>query len=168
MNDVLPKPFTKEGLLSMLEKHLQHLKKNAAGGLEVMPPPLNSAKRSLKGEDSPATSPSAVSNWNSPNQLTGGSPGGSLSADEPYMQAGSYVQPGMQAQQQARYGPSAPGALAMPPRQQPAPQQPNMHRRGIDNISGGPDMGGDAKRQHMYGQPNPLAHLQQPMRPPPR
>ena len=27
MNDVLPKPFTKEGLLHMLEKHLPHLKK---------------------------------------------------------------------------------------------------------------------------------------------
>jgi len=26
MNDVLPKPFTKEGMLSMLEKHLIHLK----------------------------------------------------------------------------------------------------------------------------------------------
>lgn len=26
MNDVLPKPFTKEGMLSMLEKHLLHLK----------------------------------------------------------------------------------------------------------------------------------------------
>ncbi|KAI5122201.1 hypothetical protein M0805_002690 [Coniferiporia weirii] len=26
MNDILPKPFTKEGLLSMLEKHLTHLK----------------------------------------------------------------------------------------------------------------------------------------------
>ncbi len=26
MNDILPKPFTKEGLLGMLEKHLMHLK----------------------------------------------------------------------------------------------------------------------------------------------
>ncbi|KAG5716450.1 hypothetical protein E4T56_gene17580 [Termitomyces sp. T112] len=26
MNDILPKPFTKEGLLDMLEKHLMHLK----------------------------------------------------------------------------------------------------------------------------------------------
>ncbi|KAG6843327.1 hypothetical protein H0H93_001390, partial [Arthromyces matolae] len=26
MNDILPKPFTKEGLLDMLEKHLIHLK----------------------------------------------------------------------------------------------------------------------------------------------
>lgn len=166
MNDVLPKPFTKEGLLSMLEKHLQHLKKQAGGGLEVMPPPLNSAQRSLKAEDSPATSPAAVSNWNSPNQLTGGSPGGSLTADEPYMQAGSYVQPGMQAQQ-ARYTSAAPGALAMPPRQQPPPQA-GMHRRNISDITGGPEMAGDAKRQQMYGPPNPLAHLQQPMRPPPR
>ena len=26
MNDILPKPFTKQGLLDMLEKHLMHLK----------------------------------------------------------------------------------------------------------------------------------------------
>lgn len=26
MNDILPKPFTKEGLLDMLEKHLDHFK----------------------------------------------------------------------------------------------------------------------------------------------
>jgi osomolarity two-component system response regulator SKN7 len=28
MNDILPKPFTKEGLLQLLEKHLNHLKKH--------------------------------------------------------------------------------------------------------------------------------------------
>lgn len=150
----------------MLEKHLQHLKKHNAGGLEVMPPPLNSVKRNLKTEDSPTTSPSAVSNWNSPSQLTGTSPSGSLNAEDSYMQAGSYVQPGMQAQQ-SRFAPGPPGALVMPPRQQPAAQA-NMHRRGISDISGGPDMSGDAKRQQMYGAANPLAHLQQPMRPPPR
>lgn len=30
MNDILPKPFKKEGLLSMLEKHLSHLKEHHA------------------------------------------------------------------------------------------------------------------------------------------
>jgi hypothetical protein len=28
MNDVLPKPFTKEGMLRTLEKHLAHLKRD--------------------------------------------------------------------------------------------------------------------------------------------
>lgn len=165
MNDVLPKPFTKEGLLSMLEKHLQHLKKQSGGRLEVMqPPPLNSAKRGLKNEDSPTTSPATGSNWNSPSNLTGTSPNGSMSADESYMQTGSYIQPGLQ---QARYATAAPGALAMPPRQQPN-LQAGLHRRGISDISGGPEMATDAKRQQIYGPSNPLAHLQQPMRPPPR
>ena len=40
MNDVLPKPFTKEGLLSMLEKHLSHLKKSMHPGSGLEPPSL--------------------------------------------------------------------------------------------------------------------------------
>jgi len=55
MNDVLPKPFTKEGLLSMLEKHLGHLKKHSQQTLELNPPQASvAAKRSYKSEDSPA------------------------------------------------------------------------------------------------------------------
>ena len=47
MNDILPKPFTKEGLLSMLDKHLTHLKVMHAIRNSVVPrgaggiPPLN-------------------------------------------------------------------------------------------------------------------------------
>jgi osomolarity two-component system, response regulator SKN7 len=61
MNDVLPKPFTKEGLLNMLEKHLQHLKK-PLHGMDAMgvPQPVQplahtSAKQSMKDEDSPGS-----------------------------------------------------------------------------------------------------------------
>ncbi|KAJ6546882.1 HSF-type DNA-binding-domain-containing protein [Mycena capillaripes] len=51
MNDILPKPFTKEGLLDMLEKHLTHLtviKEKMSGSMRISRaptgiPPLNDA-----------------------------------------------------------------------------------------------------------------------------
>jgi len=70
MNDVLPKPFTKGGMLRTLEKHLPQFKKNAQFPPSSMPhagfvtlgaihPPLGlnvgqlSAAQSLKEESSP-------------------------------------------------------------------------------------------------------------------
>ncbi|KAK3626790.1 kinase-regulated stress-responsive transcription factor skn7 [Elasticomyces elasticus] len=156
MNDVLPKPFTKEGLLNMLEKHLAHLKKGGPGmeahPMSAPPPPaINSAKRSMKSEDSPATSPATGSNWNSPGGLAGVSPAGSGHPDDPYMQAvhpnagpGPYpVQAPMTPQ--VMYNTSPGGNMAAPPR-----QQPGQHRRGISDISGGPVEMGDVKRQQMH------------------
>lgn len=157
MNDVLPKPFTKEGLLAMLEKHLSHLKKGGTGIAEPMPPPLNSAKRSMKSEDSPATSPATASNWNSPSQFTGGSPPGSAIAEEPFIPGAQYAPPPMPA---TMYAPGPPGQLVMPPQ---------AARRNIAEISGGPEMQ-DPKRQHLYT-PGPMGQMAQPMahipRPPP-
>ncbi|KAH0538525.1 hypothetical protein FGG08_004912 [Glutinoglossum americanum] len=63
MNDVLPKPFTKEGLLNLLEKHLGHLKE----------------QKTATQTKSPAGS------WHSPNQLAGVSPPGAPLADESYV-----------------------------------------------------------------------------------
>ena len=79
MNDVLPKPFTKEGLLNMLEKHLGHLKKP---DYDMMPPSAtamtqHSTAHSIKDEASPGQSPSTMSTWHSPSQFSGISPGGS-------------------------------------------------------------------------------------------
>jgi hypothetical protein len=71
MNDVLPKPFTKEGLLTLLEKHLGHLKEQK---------PTSQAK-------SPASS------WHSPNQLGGVSPTGASITDESYVTAMRGSQP---------------------------------------------------------------------------
>ena len=85
MNDVLPKPFTKEGLLHMLEKHLVHLKKPIAqaDGTMVAPQPVQIARQLvLKEEDSPAKSPQTVSQWNSPNQMPGVSPVGTTVPDD--------------------------------------------------------------------------------------
>ena len=152
MNDVLPKPFTKEGLLNMLEKHLAHLKKQppSIDPMGAPPAPISRASRSLKTEDSPATSPATTANWNSPNNLSGVSPVASNHAEEASM-----------------YGMSS-GATAYSPGMQPSPmysmapmgaprQQPPPPRRNINDISGGPvEYGGDVKRHQMYAPSQPM------------
>ena len=157
MNDVLPKPFTKDGLLGMLEKYLGHLKKNPPS-IDTMPPPLNSGKRSIENDDSPVTSPATGSNWNSPNNLTGNSPSGSNMTEDPYLPSGLFGQTGMSA---ASMYTANPAGLGMASRQQP-PQQ-SQHRRGLSDISGGPDMSGDMKRQQMYA-PGMGPHIPRPQR----
>ena len=174
MNDVLPKPFTKEGLLNMLEKHLSHLKKQPPGiesmGAPPQPGPLSSAKRSMKSEDSPATSPATVSNWNSPGGLAIVSPSGSTHPDDPYMHGvhnhtgpgqGPYpAQAPMAPAQMYSTSPGGPmGAPSAPLRgssvQSGPSGPPTPQRRGIADISGGVgDVGGDLKRQ-MYAPPVP-------------
>ncbi|KAF1809413.1 response regulator [Eremomyces bilateralis CBS 781.70] len=101
MNDVLPKPFTKEGLFQMLQKHLHHLIKQPGQGIDPQLQPnltpagpshsvagstprpphahTHSLTHSLKEEESPSAgasnkSPATTSNWNSPNQIPGVSP----------------------------------------------------------------------------------------------
>ena len=96
MNDVLPKPFTKEGLLSMLEKHLGHLKRLPDGMEPMVTQPSvvqTSVSTSLKDETSPADSPSTMSNWQSPGQYAGISPtqgAPSQSYMQPLHSAGAY------------------------------------------------------------------------------
>lgn len=187
MNDVLPKPFTKDGLLSMLEKHLAHLKKPVAQAIDGMVPPSQvpammpiSQRVSLKDEDSPAKSPATTSNWNSPNQITGVSPVASTVTDE-YMNTVAGV-PGVQ---QVPGIPVAPQVQAIPGVQphpaafagmQPGmafntspqiPRQPQGHRRQISEISGGDDMATNVKRQQMYAQSvqqqaQPIPQMQRP------
>jgi osomolarity two-component system response regulator SKN7 len=150
MNDVLPKPFTKEGLLHMLEKHLVHLKKPMAqaDGTMVAPQPVQIARQLvLKEEDSPAKSPQTVSNWNSPSQMPGVSPVGSTVPDD-FAQAmrGQPVQhpsPYGVSSMHANMGYSTSPHMQMPPQQQP-------HRRQVSEISGGDEMNNPSKRQQMY------------------
>lgn len=173
MNDVLPKPFTKEGLLQMLEKHLAHLKKPGHAMDTMVPPavqapqplPPTSNRPSLKDEDSPAKSPQTGSNWNSPGQMPGVSPVGSSVADE-YMGAvpghpGPYGVPPGAAPLQAgmQYNTSPQMALA-------ARQQSNQHRRQISEISGGDDMNAPNKRQQMYANPQLQPQAMNPMQRP--
>jgi osomolarity two-component system response regulator SKN7 len=172
MNDVLPKPFTKEGLLHMLEKHLVHLKKPLAQieGMAAPQPVQVPRQLVLKEEDSPAKSP-ATANWNSPNQMTGVSPVGSTVPDE-HMHAQA-----MQGQQHPGIYPIPANIYSTSPqmdlqaRQQQQQQEqimrarqqqplPPGHRRQISDISGGDDMNNPAKRQQMFA-----PHLQQQMNP---
>lgn len=142
MNDVLPKPFTKEGLLTMLEKHLSHLKRNSGGIDPMAAPPVPKPNRSLKSEESPATSPATASNWNSPNNLSGVSPASNQAEDSSIYSAGTpYVQQSLHPP--PMYSPGV--QMGAPPRQ---PQPPV--RRGIGDISGGGPEMGDPKRQQLY------------------
>lgn len=149
----------------MLEKHLGHLKKHPQQALEMNPPQTGaSAKRSYRSDDSPATSPAAVSNWNSPGNI-GVSPA-SAHAEDPYLHAvhnnagpgpNQYTMPNQSGmpppsvQAPTMYGGPPPGGLG--------PRPPQQHRRGISEMSGGPPDMGDAKRQQLYGGPSP--HMQQ-------
>ncbi len=163
MNDVLPKPFTKEGLLSMLEKHLSHLKKHPGGVDPMSAPPLPKGNRSLKSEESPATSPATVSNWNSPNNMAGVSPASNHPDETVYSAGPNAMTPALQPAPMY----SATPQMAAPPRQ----PQPAM-RRGIGDISGGGPEMGDMKRQQMYPPQQPMgqtmqqppAHMQRPSR----
>lgn len=170
MNDVLPKPFTKEGLMHILDKHLGHLKKPGVqvDGM-VAPQPLSATRQVMKEEESPSTakSPATASTWgNSPNQMPGVSPVGSNVAEE-YMQAaqghpGAYGVNSMQGNMGYNTSPQ----MQMQARQQQQQQQQTAHRRQISDISGGDDMNHNAKRQQMYGgaplQPQPMNPMQRP------
>ncbi len=145
---MLPKPFTKEGLLNMLEKHLGHLKKQPEG-IEHTPhlggPSIaqSSTGHSLKDETSPSQSPSLSSSWQSPGQFQGISPTGAAPQHQ-YMQP---MHPGAYSQEQSpvQFHPPQ-NALSGTPRQ-------IQHRRQISEI-GVDDLGpNDPKRQRMY-EPN--------------
>jgi osomolarity two-component system response regulator SKN7 len=168
MNDVLPKPFTKEGLLQMLEKHLAHLKK-PLGHMDgiVAPQTLTTTRQIMKEEESPAKSP-ATASWNSPNQMPGVSPVGTVgsSVTDEYMQAvhsnaATYAVNQVPSNMAAAYNTSP--QMAMQARQQAG------HRRQISDISGGDNPNNPAKRQQqMYAQPplqpQPMHPMQRPAR----
>lgn len=169
MNDVLPKPFTKEGLLHMLEKHLAHLKKpisHMEGGM-VAPQPLASTRQVLKEEESPAKSP-ATASWNSPNPVPGVSPVATGLSEE-YLHA-VHANPAAYAVQGVPGMPAVTGAVAYntaPQMAMPGHAPPQAgHRRQISDITGGDSMSNPAKRQQMYAnaplQPQPMNPMQRP------
>jgi osomolarity two-component system response regulator SKN7 len=170
MNDVLPKPFTKEGLLHMLEKHLVHLKKplSQADGMAAPQPVQIARQLVLKEEDSPAKSPQTVSNWNSPNQMPGVSPVGSTVPDDfaqamrgqPVQHPSPYSVNPMQSTM--GYSTSPHMQMQAPPQQ---PQPPPGHRRQVSEMSGGDELNNPAKRQQMYA---PMPQQMGPLQPRPR
>ncbi|KAI9840912.1 MAG: kinase-regulated stress-responsive transcription factor skn7 [Sclerophora amabilis] len=147
MNDVLPKPFTKEGLLNMLEKHLGHLKQQK--GIDTMQPQHlapNSARQSLKDESSPAKSP-MTSTWQSPNQLPGVSPTQHTLNDE-YMNslrgsAGYGMDSGVRHDSLAYQSPG--GSMSAP--------RSAGHRRQLSDMASAEDLTSEAKRQRVYAPP---------------
>ena len=149
MNDVLPKPFTKEGLLNMLEKHLGHLKKMPDGMEAMVPQPMNqnSGGHSLKDESSPNQSPSTISNWQSPGNFNGISPTHS-GPPNAYMQPINAPPPYGMEQSPMQYQP--------PHTPLGGPRPPQQHRRQISELAGADDLSNDPKRQRMYPQTNPL------------
>jgi osomolarity two-component system response regulator SKN7 len=171
MNDVLPKPFTKEGLLAMLEKHLDTLKRgdsalepmgqSTAQPAQTLIPHIGSGRQSIKEEESPAKSPATTSTWNSPNQIPGVSPVTSSHTDD-YMN----VVQGHPAAYGLAY--TSPQHLHAPQMQIPQGQLQGQlaeqgHRRQHSDISGGVETTGDGKRQQIYAPSmQPLGALQRP------
>ena len=149
MNDVLPKPFTKEGLLNMLEKHLAHLKK-MPDTLDMVPNTAstiahNSNAHSIKDEGSQGNSPSTISNWNSPNQFTGISPTSSAH----YMPSVNAAAYGIDQGQMQYQQPTTP--IGGPPRGV-------GHRRQASDMSPVDDIGSDSKRPRIYATTNAAVH----------
>lgn len=146
MNDVLPKPFTKEGLMICLDKHLGHLKKDA----QII---QSSTGVSLKGDESPGQSPATMSaSWNSPATMQGPSPIATHMSHDPYANAvrhapqyGQLDGPGYGHHGSAPHTPLSAGPHTS---QRFGPPQP--HRRHPSDMSGPEDPQGQAKRHQMY------------------
>ncbi|KAF2402564.1 response regulator [Trichodelitschia bisporula] len=174
MNDVLPKPFTKDGLHSILVKHLAHLKGDPRG---LQAP---GAQQAIKDDEPPTKSPVTAANWHSPNQMPGVSPvGAGPQLVEEYhalptmpgqlMQGPLVSYGGLPAQQGPMPGMQyAPTTGAVPPQMQLQAKslQPQMqHRRKISELSSAPEdaQGVDAKRPRMLpqvSQPQPVPQPQ--------
>lgn len=155
MNDVLPKPFTRQSLLNMLEKHLVHLK-NIPSGIDTASSapatgiPQNSATQSVKEETTPGQSPgTSIGNWQSPAQFPGVSPI-NVTMPNQFMQQqpGAPTAPftidqngGIQYSTN-QMGSMNAAAAAGAPR--------TAHRRQMSDMSGSADAHNLAKRQRMF------------------
>ena len=157
MNDVLPKPFTKEGLLTMLEKHLGHLKANKDS--DAAAPPA-ATRPGMKEESSSIKSP-VTNSWQSPSHMPGVSPTTHSMNDE-YLNALRGTQPfSMNGAMQHPDGLAFHGANPS----MGAPRQGSSgHRRQISDISTEEDPAGDAKRARIFapslGSGNNMAAMQ--------
>jgi osomolarity two-component system, response regulator SKN7 len=161
MTDILPKPFTKDGLLQLLEKHLNHLKKHPNPTLDH-----------IKDEDPHAPhislhSPQKASQHTPASTWTTTSPQPSASsASGATMQPGTGLSPTTDINTSEHhyplsastiYAPSAaaqpgvnPNGLPFVPQQVPLPQHQVGQRRPLD--MGEADLGPAAKRQQQHQQ----------------
>lgn len=172
MNDILAKPFTKDGMAKILMKFCSHLLKNpAASELEpngsAMLPMGNTIATPTtyagaippavtKFETTPINSPATTGSWHSPNQ--------SLAQASPNLDGGYMHAPGVNVSNpQMVLAPGGmPGGVFAPQiPQMPQMVNPSMPRMAVPSMMGGVGGGGDdrpEKRQRLYpppGQPAP-------------
>ena len=140
MQDVLAKPFTKDGMIRILKKNLHHLLRNppmelmtqsegpvltSAGGYTSSASMNNAAMQqnmSMKFDTTPIQSPSTSTSWNSPGMQPHASP--TMAQDGGYLAAGSGNPMAM-----------TPGGTQRPP----PPQQ--QQYAGMQNMSTGRPIG---------------------------
>lgn len=170
MNDVLPKPFTKEGMIRCLEKHLarfkapsdprdfgiqatndQHPGYVTTSGTVNQPLNMNnishiSAPQSSKGDSPTVRSP--ATSWHSPtsNSMTCPSPTSAATSDSYNMHqlrqgANGYV---MGNTMSGLRNMESPTSQIMP-----APRM-MKHRRVMSDMTNGPEENSEAKRQRLY------------------
>ncbi|EGC42443.1 stress response regulator SrrA [Histoplasma capsulatum var. duboisii H88] len=158
MNDVLPKPFTRQSLLTVLERHLNHLKTipntmEAPQSAIIAPIAQNSAAQSVKDENSPGQSPAAsMNNWQSPGQFQGMSPI-TPSVPSQYMQQ----QTPTTAAAAAAYALDQNGVQFPHPQPQLSTMNPTaatasrvQNRRQMSDIAGAADGNSFPKRQKIF------------------
>ncbi|WEW60616.1 kinase-regulated stress-responsive transcription factor skn7 [Emydomyces testavorans] len=152
MNDVLPKPFTRQSLFSMLEKHLAHLKSIPSGidATQSAPAtaiPQNSATQSVKEETTPGQSPgTSIGNWQSPAQFPGVSPI-SVTMPNQFIQQQAAAPAGpftMDHNGSIQYSPNQMGSMNATA----APR--TSHRRQMSDMSSSADAHSLSKRQRMF------------------
>jgi hypothetical protein len=159
MTDILPKPFTKDGLLQLLEKHLNHLKKHPNPTLDHIKDEdphthhmsLHSPQKASQHTPSStwtttSPQPSASSASGANMQQTGLSPATDITTSEhhyPLSASSMYASSAAQAAMN-------PNGLPYVPQQAPPPPPQVGQRRPLD--MGEADMGPAAKRQHQQQQ----------------
>lgn len=172
MNDVLPKPFTKEGMMKSLQKHLASFLKGAQppgfpvpgpmqhpGGFPVPNPShpplgLNMGQLvsgpPLKEDPGSGKSPATVGSWTSPSHIPGPSPVGPPAAymQSPIMRDNPYNLTPTHQHPQGAFPVASPGQPLGPPRT-------TQHRRVVSDMTGGPqDEHSDIKRQRIFAPPS--------------
>lgn len=155
MNDVLAKPFTRQSLLGILDKHLGHLKvmqtmdASQAGPVGVMA--QGSAAQSVKDENSPGQSPGAsINNWQSPGQFQGMSPLNPNVASQFIHPASAAHTPFALDQNSAVQFAASMGVM------NPTAARP-QHRRQASEMSGTADANNFVKRQRVFPSANNVA-----------
>lgn len=153
MNDVLAKPFTRQSLLAILEKHLVHLK-----AMQQMDPQTGavgvmgqaSGPQSVKDENSPGQSPgTSMNNWQSPGQFQGLSPLNPIVSNQFIHPASATHTPSFAMDQNGAVQ-FAPAPMNVMNAATGRPQ----HRRQVSEMSSAGDANNFAKRQRVYAPAN--------------